>query len=339
MGGDVALDVQQLRYEDADERVLPAVAVEAAGWAEMHGGLPPFPAEVLLAYRRVPDEDTDQRLLVAGDPADPDGMAWIGLEAGGPNTHIGHVDVHVRPDRRRRGVGTVLQRAAEEVVAASGRTLAMGEAMEQAPSGRLFSRACGYDEALVLRCNRLLLDEVDRDLLEAWVADPDPAYELLRIDGRTPDDLVAPLIAAFEGMNDAPTGELDVNDDEVTEASMRSREAASAALDSRRLIYLARHRETGEGAGFTGVRWSHHQPTVIWQGGTATVRAHRGHGLGRLLKARMLLDLLAELPEAREVRTENAHSNAHMLAINDAMGFRPFTEQVVVQRRLEAAPS
>lgn len=56
---------------------------------------------------------------------------------------------------------------------------------------------------------------------------------------------------------------------------------------------------------------------------TGVVPEHRGHGFGRLLKATLTLRLLAEMPDVSCVVTGNADSNAHMLAINEAMGYRP----------------
>lgn len=48
---------------------------------------------------------------------------------------------------------------------------------------------------------------------------------------------------------------------------------------------------------------------------------HRGHGLGRRLKAALALRLLDERPEVTRVETWNARSNSHMVAINQDMGF------------------
>ena len=53
------------------------------------------------------------------------------------------------------------------------------------------------------------------------------------------------------------------------------------------------------------------------------VRAqYRGRGLGKLLKALMLLHVRAAYPEVKYISTGNADSNAPMLAINRKLGFR-----------------
>jgi hypothetical protein len=50
---------------------------------------------------------------------------------------------------------------------------------------------------------------------------------------------------------------------------------------------------------------------------------HRGHRLGLLLKVANLDQLRRFLPEVRYLNTWNADVNAHMVAINERLGFRP----------------
>lgn len=181
-------------------------------------------------------------------------------------------------------------------------TLVVAEVESPAPSGRAFFEARGYAAGLVALSNPVLLDDVDRSLLEAWVADPDPAYDLVLIDGRSPEHLVQPQLEALAGINDAPLRDIEVEDEVFTADGLAAVEKVVAALGQRRCTYLAIHRATGQGAGFTTVRWDPGEPAVLWQRGTAVSRAHRGHRLGRRLKAAMLLHLLATVPGAREVR-------------------------------------
>jgi mycothiol synthase len=47
--------------------------------------------------------------------------------------------------------------------------------------------------------------------------------------------------------------------------------------------------------------------------------------------------VLDELPETRYIRTDNARTNAAMLAINVAMGFKPVWVSVIWQIPLEDA--
>lgn len=50
---------------------------------------------------------------------------------------------------------------------------------------------------------------------------------------------------------------------------------------------------------------------------------HRGHRLGALVKAAVLRDLAAQLPQVRRISTYNSHSNTPMVAVNEALGFAP----------------
>jgi hypothetical protein len=51
--------------------------------------------------------------------------------------------------------------------------------------------------------------------------------------------------------------------------------------------------------------------------------AHRGHRLGRWLKADNLARARAHQPALAVLQTGNAESNAHMLAINIDQGYKP----------------
>src|SRR6266581_2262312 len=61
------------------------------------------------------------------------------------------------------------------------------------------------------------LPAVDRKQVSEW-SKLDPAgYRLERVDGVVPDRLVPAYLAASNGMNDAPKGELKMNDWKLTE--------------------------------------------------------------------------------------------------------------------------
>jgi hypothetical protein len=65
------------------------------------------------------------------------------------------------------------------------------------------------------------------------------------------------------------------------------------------------------------------RPEIAQQADTGVVGVHRGHRLGRWLKAETLRLALAREPRIAVVETYNAEENPYMLAINVDMGFRP----------------
>ena len=56
---------------------------------------------------------------------------------------------------------------------------------------------------------------------------------------------------------------------------------------------------------------------------TLVLPGHRGHGLGMWIKLANLEAARRLRPELRRVTTWNAEANQHMIAINEAIGFRP----------------
>jgi mycothiol synthase len=247
--------------------------------------------------------------------------ARVGWEDVPENRHLAYVDLMVEPSTRRQGLGRRLLAAAAEVAAADGRTLLTSGTSSRTPAGEGFARAVGAYLGLVEHENRLVLGEVDRELLREWLR-PAPGYRTLQIDGPNPPELIEEAAAIVEVMNDAPRGELQEEDFRARPELMQQRDHALAAAGFHVWTVFAQHEASGRLVGFTRLSGHPSKPRVIEQWGTGVAREHRGHGLGRLLKATNLQRVLTELPDAREVLTTNADSNEWMLAINHALGFR-----------------
>jgi RimJ/RimL family protein N-acetyltransferase len=81
--------------------------------------------------------------------------------------------------------------------------------------------------------------------------------------------------------------------------------------------------QDGRLVGFTDLQIPLAQPERAHQGGTLVLREHRGHRLGALMKAAVLRELAATFPSVRRVSTYNSDSNRPMVAVNEALGFRP----------------
>ena len=76
-------------------------------------------------------------------------------------------------------------------------------------------------------------------------------------------------------------------------------------------------------AGLTEVVVPAQRPTRADQYDTVVVPKHRGYGLGRAIKARMLFELRSAEPRVTEVQTWNAFENEPMLKVNSELGFQP----------------
>jgi GNAT superfamily N-acetyltransferase len=240
------------------------------------------------------------------------------------NAHLREAWIDVRADDRRRGLGS---RLFAEIVRGSGdgaETVLTFGTSDRIPAGEPFLRAVGAEKGLETHLNQLAIEDIDRDLVHEWASLAPDGYRLVWIDRDVPDELMANVIAAYDGMNLAPVGSVPMNPWVSTPERIREWDAARKKMGRERRLLLAIHDATGESAGFTETAFDARMPHKVQQMGTAVIPAHRGRDIGKWLKAVSLERVLAERPTVRFVRTGNADVNAPMLSINTRLGFKPF---------------
>ncbi|MGI9667191.1 MAG: GNAT family N-acetyltransferase [Acidimicrobiia bacterium] len=268
---------------------------------------------------------------------DVDGLAALGITAhftDGSNEHLQWLQLFVRPDARRNGHGKSLLMTAVETAEGSGRTVITSDAVNTVPASALFAASSGADEGMREHINVVAVADVDVAMLARWrVQGPSraPGYEVLQWDDdyeRRYDNQVAGLLVMAD--EDMPFEDLDLEPQTETGTTLRERLDRQAGLYSR-ITSVARHIETDTLVGFSELlRVSDSEPllnTTL----TMVHRNHRGHALGKWLKADSILRGLARFPDTTHIQTENAQSNAPMLGINDAIGFVPELELVAYQ--------
>jgi GNAT superfamily N-acetyltransferase len=252
------------------------------------------------------------------------------------NTHVGFVSVTVDPLARRQGIGRRLFEAGVERARTDGRTLILSDCLVDS-AGVEFARAMGLEQASVFVWRRQDLGSLDWSHLDAEYSAAQSratGYELVRVAGPTPDTMLADVAMMTAAINDAPTDDLDVEDEVFTPERIRAFEAARLANKNRTYRVIARDRDTGALAGHTMVGVKSEHPGYGWQYDTSVLRAHRGHRLGRLLKIAMLLWLADEEPQLRTIDTGNAASNAHMIEVNEVLGYQVVATGIEWQRHL-----
>jgi RimJ/RimL family protein N-acetyltransferase len=272
------------------------------------------------------------RWFVGYDGTEPVATAVIDA-SGYDNLELAWLTLRVVPGRRRRGYGAHTLHALEELACSMGRRL-LGLDGWDTEATRGFAAACGYEQRSVeVRRIQVLADAPDprpiRDEALSHAAD----YELLRCAGHAPEVLLPGLVDLTAAINDAPLDDLEWEDEIYSAERVRAYERAQIESGFRFRRLVARHRPSGVLAGHSVVVVDAEQPAYAEQHDTSVVRAHRGHRLGLLLKAEMMLWLAEEEPQLERVHTNNAESNRHMIAVNDRLGYRPVGRILQFQRR------
>ncbi|MBE1535953.1 GNAT family N-acetyltransferase [Actinomadura algeriensis] len=263
-------------------------------------------------------------LLLPGDP-------WTGRP--------GEIDIRVRPEHRRRGLGRRLLAAAAGGLRADGRGSVIAQVLAGTPAVP-FLESHGFECVLTLRGMVLDLEEVPAERVDRLVDAGPAGYRLVRWRGVVPDGRAAALARAKTAMADLAEYEGAPWD------AARVREMAELVAKRGDDLYTVAAvtgdpgRDGGEAiAGFTEMVVPSGAAGRAAQYDTAVVPEHRGRRIGIWVKAAMLRWLAAERPEVREIETDNAGDNSHMIAVNEELGFRVERESMEYQAAAAALPS
>jgi GNAT superfamily N-acetyltransferase len=256
------------------------------------------------------------------------------------NKHILWADASVHRDHRRQGLGRRWIPLAIELMDRHGcTTLSMGTEEE---SGHAFLRWMGAEGKFSGAENRLKVSEVDLAMLRQWTEEAarlSPQTRLEAYDGFMPEEMwedYCPQLTAM--LNTMPWEEMDHGDIVVTPAQLAEWYGRMKMQGMLEYTMLTREPD-GVISGITDMSYAPFRAKMIHQGFTGVRADARGRGLGKWLKAAMLLHVLEIYPDLEWVITENAGSNAPMLAINTKMGFKRYkagTEYQIVRDKLVA---
>lgn len=308
-------------------------------------GATPWALEELLAQLRHPSVVRRERIWAAREDGTTVGTAWLSLPLM-DNLAAAEIDVHVHPDRRRRGIGSLLLDHLEATAAAEGRTRLDAEAQWAADGsphgtgvpGVDFLRARGYTFGIgdVQRSAPLPLDDTVLARLAADAAPHHRGYRIESWSGRVPDALVEGWLAvASTLMTEAPTGAMEREAEAVDVAGHRDDETLLAAQGRTPWCTVALD-PTGEVVAYTQLVLPTYDEQLVFQWGTLVRRDHRGHRLGLAVKVANHRALQAGADvSGRRVVTWNAEENGPMIAINELLGFVPTARLAEMQKRLD----
>ena len=209
-------------------------------------------------------------------------------------------------------------------------------------SGHEFLKWIGAEPKLTEIENRLKLADVDWDMVERWAAEGaarSPQTKLEIYDGKIPESKWGEFAPQYSALvNTIPWEEMDHGQITITPDQMREYYAQLEMRGELQHSVVAREAD-GSISGITDIDWAPYRRTIIHQQLTGVHPKARGRGLGKWIKAAMLLRIRELYPDAQWIATDNAGSNAPMLAINHQLGFRQYrvgTQYQISRERLGA---
>jgi GNAT superfamily N-acetyltransferase len=241
------------------------------------------------------------------------------------NKHILWAHASVHRDHRRQGIGRKWIPLALDLMDRHGcTTLSMNTEEE---SGHSFLKWMGAEAKMGDLESRLEMSAVDWTMVSRWVADASklsPTTKLEVYDGHLPEEMWEDYCPQFTTMlNTMPFEQLDIGDIIVT-PPMLAEWYARRDIDGVKEHTMLTREPDGVISGITDMNYAPYRPKFIQQGFTGVRPDARGRGLGKWLKAAMLLHVHKIYPEVKWAVTQNAGSNAPMLGINIKLGFKKY---------------
>ncbi len=251
------------------------------------------------------------------------------------NKHIMQFDTMLLSEYRRKGIGTNMLKRILAFAQEKDKLVLIANSEEE--DGKAFLNAIGAQIAQTGAENRLKLDDIDWEMVNEWMTQGpkrSPGSDM-KLFFSIPDDIIDEYAKVFtETLNQQPMGDLDINDIIFTPESIREDEKQQSSLGRTKLTYLTIESD-GKISGLTEMLYRTDRKTMVTQLLTGVKQEYRGRGLGKWLKAAMLLKTKDDYPEAKIITTDNASENKPMISINDRLGFKLHKESISAQLKRE----
>lgn len=309
-------------------------------------------ADRTAAWWQSPDTTLTQFAHPRADKRDIALLASLGDEAiGGAEVNIvtdapADVELTVLPDHRRRGFGTVIARAVEELLAGQA-SIVQTETYSSA--GIAFAESRGLvvgnqEDRLLLDLPGYLTADANRYKKDS-VSPPSPAPPDLGPDmaitswiGGCPEEIVEDWAGLREQMDeDVPLGDLTRHLKHADANALRTHEER---MDEQGWILVSSLAHVDDlPVGYTEIMVSRHEPDIVIQEDTLVDRGYRGRGIGRALKVANMRQLhsVPEAASARWIQTYTAANNAPMLSLNRDLGFATVDTMTALEGKVDLA--
>src|SRR5262245_45043186 len=309
--------------------------------AEMHPDDPVDPDDVVEARMRKPDTFDKRHWFEMSSGGVM--VSTFGCEHTTPNNpehatnkHLMWGGIYVRPEQRRKRIGASWLPLIADLMKEQGcKVLGMGADRD---SAHAFLKWLGAEPKLEEIESRLKLADVDWDMMRRWVEEGEgrsPQTKLEIYDGPLPEALWPDFAKQRSALlNTIPFQGLEIGEIIITPDRIREHQERAALAGLVEHEVLTREPD-GSISGMTDINWAPYRRTLIEQQFTGVRPDTRGRGVGKWIKAAMVLHIRELYPDAVWITTGNASSNAPMLKINRTMGFKAYRTAVDYQVGIE----
>ena len=246
------------------------------------------------------------------------------------NKEIGFISLVVRKGYRRQGLGSKL--LLKLVLDLKNKNCKLIKTSAILESGRDFCEKYGAKLTNVRVNNRLYVSDINWNMINQWIKEgkeknPNVSLETFHIAPEENIQEYCELLTVLE--NEVPSFEVEEDRTKEIFTPKRYREYEELLAKQGSEMYTIRTiEEDGHISGMTEIYYSKENNTErVNTGFTGVKHLDRGRGLGKLLKASMMLYVRDNLPETEYIATGNAEHNAPMLSINNRLGFKPYYQQ------------
>lgn len=238
--------------------------------------------------------------------------------------HMAFFEIYVAEEHRRQGIGTMLLKKA--VTACQEKGIRLLQAGSDTEPGNAFARHYQFDVSGGGAENRLAMKAVDWAMVEDWVqAGPQraPGVEIITFQDLYEEDLEGYCRLYTEVFNQQPFDDMEGLETTFTPERMRQ---MLERMQERGSVWTTKISREPDGtvSGLTEIIYNPKEPHKVDQLLTGVQKAYRGRGLGKWLKADMLLHIRETYPDIAFISTGNADTNAPMLSINQRLGFKTY---------------
>lgn len=325
-------------------RPIEASDPEFSAWYDIHleARLADYPhgpqwreRELRVVY--VGHEHHDARLWLAETDGTAVGAAVLGLPLR-DNTGLAEPDIFVRPEYRRRGIGSALLATVDAAARSRQRVSLMtyieGPTASPTTPGTAFAEHHGFTRRIteIARVQRPPFNLEGIASAERAARPHASDYQIVTWHDAVPAEHVEEFARLEARLStDAPLGELDYEGEVWDEARIRAAEERRVRMGRQSWNAVAVAPDSSLG-GMTVIVMAADSDECAFQDTTIVDPAHRGHRLGLLLKAANFRSLIHDRPGVQAVWTWNADSNSQMISINETLGYRPEGWSAAYQR-------